>query len=912
MPVSPFERATPRRPRPRAGVCCARRALRLAAVAWALAGPAAAQTGAPVLLDNMDSGEATLTLENPGATIRLLRQSITHEPARFGSAAESIVLSAPPGEAAQVAYRLPPAPVIDDLMLTAWIRVNRPGARLAARVVLPHSKAPGSDQPQRLLVYGQDQAPADRWQRLTLTNLRPAVERQARVVRATQEGPGNAVEEHGAYVDALVVLCPGGQGATEVLVDQVAMFGVLRDSRTVGATAAGAAAGQRPAAKAPPLPPLPPVPLAPRVIQWQGEPFATLKQLGFDAAMVARLPSADELADARRAGLFLICPPPAMQSVEAIGPEYDIVLAWDFGVLRASIDEAADLEAWAGWLQRTDPQRERRTLIRPGRQVREASRLADALVLDRPTLGATQTLSGYSTWLLSQSRIARPGTPLWVLADSHYGGRAAAQLAAVRSSRPPVIPGAYSELFRWTASTFTSRPAAFCFRSEASLVGTDRGNRLRAATLELLNLRLQLVEPWLARCKQMSRASCTYDDVTAIVLQTERSHLVVPTQWYGPTHTQSISVEHPLAMQLRGVPETAEAYLLTGVSAQRLRTQRVAGGLRVTVEQLPGDALILLTEDGRAFTQVESHLRRHARRVVDLRLQIVELKRQQAVETLQLLPQPLVAGAEVQGALHRVAALTKAAQDAAAVGDWDAAYDAATEADALLDQLEEATVDQVAVAPAGVSPLPLRWAAAPDHVRLAAALARGAGAWQMLPGGEFEDLSELLRLGWRHLEQPLPGVTSAVRLSPDAPHRGGFCLELDAGPEQTANAPLTAPSVPVWVTSPPIALPPGSLLEITGMVRTSQPLLGPDEALLAFDTLGGEHLALRLQRAPTWQPLRMMRLTGGGGETRITLALDGFGRVQVDSLVYRITPLGSPAAAEPVRLEARNPPQTRR
>lgn len=866
----------------------------------------------------MDSGQPSLALANAGATIRILQQGTLRGEARFGQGAERVVLAVPPGESAQVAYRVPPAPLIDELAFTAWIRVSRPGARLAALVVLPHSKLPGTDEPRRLLVFGQDQAPGGQWQRLSLGNLRLAVERQSRIARAGSEQAGSAIDERGAFVEAVAVLCPGGPGTTEVAVDQVAMYGVLRDNGADHGSAADASQNREastPLAGGGPSPPapLPRVPLAPRVIQWQGESFESLKKLGFDAAMIARLPTADELAAARRAGLFLVCPPPPAESAEAIGPEFDIVLAWDFGLLNAEPDDLLQLQDWATWLQRADPQCDRRTLARPGRQVREASRLVDALVLDRRTLGGSQSLAGYSTWLLDQSRIARSGTPLWVMGDSQYGGSVSAQLAALRSGRPPVLPATYTELFRVAAASLPSRPAAFCFRSEASLTGADRGNRLRTAALELLNLRLGLMEPWLARFKQATTADCSRRDVTATVLQTERSHLIVPMAWNGVRPAEPVSAEQPLAMRLRGVPESAEAYLLGGVSAQRLRSQRVAGGLRITVEQLPSDALILVTEDGQAFTQVESYLRRHARRAVDLRAQMAELKRQQATEALALLPQPLVAGDEVQGALHRVSALTKATQAGLAAGDWHSAYEAAAEADALLDALERATVSRVAIAadPA-VSPLPMRWEAAPDHVRLAAALARGAQPWQPLPGGEFEDLSELLRLGWRHLEQPQDGVASAVRLSPDAPHRGGFCLEVEARPTRDDGLAPTSAAVPVWVTSPPISVPPGALLEVSGMVRTSQPLLGPDEALLAFDTLGGEQLALRVQRVPSWQPLRMMRLTGGGGETRITLALDGLGRAQIDSLAYRVTPLGATATEPPPQLEARTRGSVRR
>ncbi|MBX3432690.1 MAG: hypothetical protein KF847_05170 [Pirellulales bacterium] len=858
----------------------------------------------------MDREQPSLVLLNPGATIRVLHHASDPSRSRFGSGAEQLVLAAPPGESAQAAYRLPQAPILSELTVSAWLRANRPGTRLAGLVVLPRSLAP-SGQPRRLLVFGDEIAGADEWVRLSLRNLGPALERQSRIVRsegADRSSPHAQIDEREAYLESLVFLCPGGTGPTELLVDQITLHGVVRDSRRVTET------GTEPVGNAAPQPPLPPLPLAPRVIQWQGESFALLRELGFDAAALGRLPTSEERRAARRTGLYLVCPPPREESGVVIDPSFDIVMAWDLGTAAAEPLAVEDMRGWAEWLKRTDPQRSRPTLLRPATQVREASRLSDAIVLDRPTIGSSLSLAAFSTWMMHQQRVARPGTPVWATIDTHHAGRLAAQLAAMQSGRAPVVPAHYADMFRWCAATFPSRPTGFYFRSEASLAAADRGNRVRALAAELLNERIALVQPWLARGKQVAAARSSRDDVTAIVLQTERSHLIVPMIWDESGRSEPITAERPLALVLPGVPESSEPYLLGGVSARRLRSQRVAGGLRITVEDLPRDGLILLTEDGQAYTQIERRLRGGAQRTVDLRIQMVELKRQQAAEALGLLPQPLVAAAEVQGVLHRIAALTKSTQDSLTARDFHAAYDSTVEADAALDLLERRTVERVAgVQEPGTSPLPLRWEAAPDHVRLAAAIARSAGPWRPLPGGEFENLAELLQQGWRHLEYPLPGVATGVRLSPEAPYQGQFCLELEARSVRS-DAALATPIVPVWITSPEVVLPADSLLEVTGMFRSTEPLLGPDEALLAFDSLGGEALALRLKQAPQWRPFRLARLTGAGGETRLTFALDGLGRVEIDSLNYRIIPLGAAASGgtAPVRLEARTPAGTPR
>ena len=82
--------------------------------------------------------------------------------------------------------------------------------------------------------------------------------------------------------------------------------------------------------------------MLPRIVQHRGEPLEALKRLGFNAVWLERLPEWEVLEEAKRLGLWLVCPPPhpgpddaegrlPPLPMTAIGPQFDGVLAWNLG-----------------------------------------------------------------------------------------------------------------------------------------------------------------------------------------------------------------------------------------------------------------------------------------------------------------------------------------------------------------------------------------------------------------------------------------------------------------------------------------------------------------------------------------------------------------------------------------------------
>ncbi|MCG8449520.1 MAG: hypothetical protein MI725_08075 [Pirellulales bacterium] len=847
----------------------------------------------PVLLDDMDGPQTALRLANPSSGLGIIHHAINQQHYRFGGGSEHVRLTCPAGTSAQLAYQVPPAPVIDELRISTSVMCNRPGVRLGATVVLPRSRNPATGMPMELLLLGGLADQAGNWQKLVLDDVAKAVQRQTRVARMQH---GGNLDEREAYLSGVVLLAPGGQGITDLLVDRIEVYGVVRFDSTREVSSSTSAAGGHPTAGRPAGPVAQSKDQsesnseALRIIQWQGEPLATLAQLGFDGVRMGRLPTQEESRQARQYGLSLICPPPTPQqlSAEGLGEEFSAVSVWELGE-QLSPDELELAHRWQQLLKRHDPQENRPALISAQLYTREASRIADVVLLQRELLHSDLSMRDYSTWLTRHQRLTRPGTPIWTSVETQLGTDAAQQLAALCPAVAEETSASYAQIVAMTSAAFGAKCRGFCFQSHSSLAENDPGARRRALTLELVNIRLGLAKPWLTKGKLLAGARSTLPDLSALVFQVERSHLLVPVLWSDNLHSVEPSeTQGPVSFVVPGVAESSEAYLLTMVGPQRLRHQRVTGGIRVSVDKLPHDAFLLLTDDQQAFSQVARYLRRKGPRAARIRRELVAMRLQDSVRVAQQLGSSVAVANQLQSQLGQAQRELQACDRHLLTGkNFELAYKQAMAAEQTLNRGERmlrAELDP---------PLAFGIATLPDQRRLQRFLSMASARENRLAGGGFEDLPAMLAAGWRHRQLPLEGVTTAVRLSPEAPHRGTYCLELEALPANEAASATMIPTAPVWITSAPISAKAGELVEITGFVRVPDALLGSVDGLQIIDSLGGAEMALRVPLARSWQPFRVLRAATADTEVTVTLALTGFGVAQVDDLQVRTVKLPS-------------------
>jgi hypothetical protein len=209
-----------------------------------------------------------------------------------------------------------------------------------------------------------------------------------------------------------------------------------------------------------------------------------------------------------------------------------------------------------------------------------------------------------------------------------------------------------------------------------------------------------------------------------------------------------------------------------------------------------------------------------------------------------------------------------------------------------------------------ISPLTASFATLADHYRVQNTIASAQRGPNQLTEGRCEDLRAMVRSGWKHYQHRQEGITASVELSAGAAHDGLGGLLLKASPADPKKQPAGVETPTVWITSAPINVRQGDLVQIQAWVKIEKPLALSVEGLVIIESLGGETLALRLQQTKEWQQVTLYRAAARPGPLTVTFALAGLGEAAVDDVSVQILQRG-PGSAEPP-VQAIQPPAATR
>ena len=342
--------------------------------------------GAQVWHEGFETSQPSWRNVGGDTRYRILGQARLQGESHSGNGCEWLRLESERGTRIYLAHDVGRPSVIEELAPSVWVKADRPGLQLAARIVLPRSVDPHTGRPvATTIVAGGSYNATGRWQQLQLSDIPRLLTRQVHILRV-QLGP--QVDDREAYLDAVLLNVYTGPGVSNVWIDDLEVAGhvaspcappsAAQNNAVVAASGQSAVEGPLTPIRLPPIPPTdstasaPPHtvrlhkssllvddrPMYPRVIRHRGEPLEVLRKIGFNAVWLQRLPAPEMLEEASRLGLWLICPPPRPMPVAAdqpgsppdsqgivpmadIDPQFDCVLAWDLG---DDLTEA-DLEA---------------------------------------------------------------------------------------------------------------------------------------------------------------------------------------------------------------------------------------------------------------------------------------------------------------------------------------------------------------------------------------------------------------------------------------------------------------------------------------------------------------------------------------------------------------------------------------
>ena len=840
-----------------------------------------------------------------------------------GRSCERLAIETTAGQPLRIELPFGPAAVLDELRASVWVRASRPDVRLAVRVVMPAWVSDRTGRPVEVLVRGGATRDIDRWELLDVDKLPEMLTRQLPALRL-EHGTGST---EGARATHLVLDAPPTPGRFEIAMDDLHVSGLVPPPAIAAATSSVADPLVQPAAATMTAPVDPPaglsrgvldvdgLPFFPRSIDWNGEPLEALAALGFNCVRFAEPASTEQLVAARKAGLWVICPPPPIPDVDVREPDslpilrnWDRVLMWDLGTGLA--DDDVEALAERGRRVRACDQRAGRPLIGSADSgLRTVSRHLDMLVARKTVLGTSLELVDYLKWLRERPRLTRPGTPLLATISTEIDPRAARQAAAIAGigGRGLAVDGESLSLAAFSALAAGTR--GILFTSTRRLDGDDREARARAAAAREMNLRLQVLEPWGAAGRFAAQAQTSSDEVQAFVMEAARARMVVA--WRCVQGSQIVARryagsdippnEAPLTILVPGVPEAHQAWEVAAGGLKPLRQQRVTGGVSVTLDDFLTHSIILFSGEPAVTAHVQDRIRG---------LTAVELSSARAVAATAL-----AASGDLLGRLppqafsgpppvNAVPMLTEAGRLAAegeslVMSDPTTAIMRLRRAAAIAGQFERRIWENGVKAEGSMvaSPLTASDTALAEEWHFVSARAAVVQGPELLGGGGMERIEDLSGGGWRHFARKQSDIVTRLEVSQAKPAAGQGCLRMAARPANKEDPPIVVETPPLWVTTPPLQPPAGKLIEISAQVFVPKPIAGSVDGLFVFDSLGGPALGERVGMTKTWRRLVLHRIVPAESSEEpvtVTFALTGLGEAFVDDVSVRVLERGDP------------------
>jgi hypothetical protein len=174
------------------------------------------------------------------------------------------------------------------------------------------------------------------------------------------------------------------------------------------------------------------------------------------------------------------------------------------------------------------------------------------------------------------------------------------------------------------------------------------------------------------------------------------------------------------------------------------------------------------------------------------------------------------------------------------------------------------------------------------------------GGENLLYGGDFEDLGQMMQFGWQHVADDSSGIETRVALTANSPQQGRQCLEISASAVSQMRSASLVNNAPLWVVTHPVPVEQGQIIEISGWVRVDEPIQASIDGLEIVDSLGGPELALTVRQTAGWQHFQIIRGVPESTELRVTFALAGLGKAQIDGVMVRELTRPSPRRLPPV------------
>ena len=803
-----------------------------------------------------------------------------------------------------ISHEVPHAYIIPELKPAVRMKSTRAGAQLMVRIVLPNTIAPDSSGPMTTTLYGEKYTSPNQWQTIGFRgedfDLTELLKKELWFLRRKYGSHINAKE---AYVDRVVINLYSGPGDHDVQIDNLEINGLVpvnplaatkRSLLPITDPSVRQATAITSREKRPSLVDrdgtvliIGKRPFFPVVIEHNGEDFAFLKAIGFNTVELPTTVTSEQLAEAKRLDMWVVCPPPASIGVTDIGFEFDRVLAWSVGKNLAGRDILTVAQRIRE-IRESDLRENRPVVGNVSSNWSQLAQQVDILSVGLQPLGTSFIASQYSDWLRQRAHSVATSKPVWADIQTELSDALLDQVSIISKQTPPT-PIEPQQLKFLVVEAITGGARGLRFRSRNRLDESDPASRLRTMTIELVNAFIEQIEPWAVGGALMGEVPIDDPSVEITAFNTSRSRLLLiqrPTHheqyWAGDVPLKDISFSDNASAF------TDRAYQLTDTRLKLLSSVRNMGGTEVQIPDCPYLTAVVFTQDPLVVSQLSQSYQRIGKQPIQ---QMRSELSQQWIAIMQLIDQQMSrmgrGSAEIGGSLNEAVTAYRVASDMILKSSGDTATK-------FLDRTEERlgfSRRETAVGPLGLfqsktsTPFVAHASLIPLHWRLTDQL-KTSGAWNPngLPAGDFESLEHMQRAGWENHRIDSSALSTRVELSSDQVVLGRKALKLSVSPTSVTNV---VEETPLWIVSPPVKVEPNQMVQVHGWVNVPQTIQGNMDGLMITDSFGGQSLAERITSTNGWEEFTLYRSVNKSGELDVRFDLTGFGVAYLDEVTIR-------------------------
>lgn len=882
--------------------------------------------------------------------VRLAGHVRSGEVRRSGEAAELVdIVSAAPVSLLTLEHDLPPALVLDELAVALWFQSNQDGAQLRTRVVLPRQVDPRSGKPVEVFVDGSSYRKPGQWQKLDCRDFRTKVRQSLLRVRSeieVQTGQVITFDQSGMFVDQVVIQLQTGSGTARFAIDDM----------TFGPIVAAASEKQLQLVTAEEPEPKPEAvvemgqllvrdrPFVPRIVPYHGELPEDLSRMHLNVAWVPDYADIDLLGSLAAAGVWSTAVPPravdsegrplgpASADLTPFGESTASILFWYLGT-RIPPEARSELFPWVEQIRNAD-----RTLLRPimgdvAGLERSYSRELSMLGATRPALFSSLNLLNYRDWLIERRQLARPGTFFWTWVMTEASPALAAQRSAAGLA-PLVMEPEQLRLQVYAALAAGCRGIGYWTHTPLDADGP--GLEERRLAIALMNIEIQLLEPWLAtgtgstqepfsatlpppgnlnalatpgkgmsaqerdqklanRANQIQTRGELSRNLTAASIGTSYGRLVLPI-WYGEDaqFVPGQLAANDATIVIRGAGDVSHVYAIstTRVDSLDLVSDRVAGGRQVKLNKLDLTSVILATDDPGLIEPLKQKISAVAETSAKLTFDLARLKLERTIEVDRGLGQYHAELHEGPRLIASAKRMLQAAEVALRSRDFHESRLRSQECMQLTRILQyehwtSARTSSRGRGAAVASPHTVCFQTLPDHYEMLARVGRArrtSDGKNLLRSGDFEDIDTMNAERWQRKEVEIPGVRTHAEVYFQQPHSGKSCLHLIAGLAPGQDPPAVISEKPLTIVTPPVTVYKGQIVLISGWVKMAAPSIGSLDGAMLYDSIGGPALALRWHKPADWREFELVREVTETTDLTLTMSLSGLGDIRFDDL----------------------------